>query len=155
MKLCWQRLQNQSGHEAGLTLLEATFREETGRALPTIEKTPQGKPFFPEETFHFSISHTKSHVFCCLSKENVGIDAEEMGRAIPPRFQERFCSPAESGRIGSNDDLLRLWVLKESYAKFTGRGIGDYLKATDFSPDDPRIRMIDGCYVAVYTEKRN
>ena len=95
MKLCWQRLQNQSGHEAGLTLLEAMFREETGRALPTIEKTPQGKPFFPEEAFHFSISHTKSHVFCCLSEENVGIDAEEADRDINLRLADKILSPFE------------------------------------------------------------
>ena len=48
--------------------------------------------------------------------------------------------------------LLQLWVLKESYAKLTGRGLGNYLKNTDFDQNDPRIQIIDGCYVAVLTE---
>ena len=48
--------------------------------------------------------------------------------------------------------MLRLWVLKESYAKLTGRGFGHYLKDTAFSPDDPAIQEIDGCYVALMEE---
>ena len=155
MVLHWQRLTDVGGHTAGLSLLADLFQEETGQVLPAIAKTPQGKPFFPDDPFHFSISHTKTHVFCCLSRENVGIDAEEIGRKIDPLLKERFCSPAEQSRIKTSDDLLRLWVLKESYAKFTGRGIGNYLKNTDFSPNDPRIQTIDGCYVAVFIEERN
>lgn len=154
MVLRWQRLTDVGGHDAGLALLETLFREETGRDLPAIQKTSQGKPFFPDEPFHFSISHTKNHVFCCLGQETVGIDAEEINRAVDPLLAERFCSPSEQNRIETNDDLLRLWVLKESYAKFTGRGIGNYLKDTDFSPHDPRIQTIDGCYVAIFTEER-
>lgn len=154
MVLGWQRLTEANGHEAGLALLAQLFRQETGRDLPTIERTPQGKPFFSEESMHFSISHTKHHIFCCLSRENIGLDAEEIGRAIDPLLKDRFCSPSEQARAKTHDDLLRLWVLKESYAKFTGRGIGNYLKNTDFSPNDPRIQMIDGCYVAVITEER-
>ena len=89
----------------------------------------------------------------------MGLDAEEADREINLRLAEKILSAPEKERFDAAEDkreaLLRLWVLKESYAKFTGRGIGDYLKATDFSPNDPRIRMIDGCYVAVFTEKRN
>lgn len=155
MVLSWKRLYGRNGHEEGLALLQAIFREETGCDLPPIRKTPQGKPYFADSTLHFSISHTKGHVFCCLSRENVGIDAEESDRQIDPAIGKRFCSVSEQQRIRSNDDLLRLWVLKESYAKLTGRGLGDYLRQTDFSPDDPRIQIIDGCYVAVITEERN
>lgn len=158
MRIAWQRLLNRSGHEAGLALLEQLYREETGKPLPSIAKTPQGKPYFPQSDLHFSISHTPNHAFCCLHSENVGIDAEEIGRAPDMRLLDRYCSPNERQRITSAnhpaDALLRLWVLKESYAKFTGRGLGNYLKATDFSPDDPRIQIIDGCYVAVFTEER-
>lgn len=155
MRLAWESLHGRNAHDTGLALLKALFREETGSDLPPIEKTPQGKPYFPEAAFHFSISHTPQHVFCCFSENNVGIDAEEMGRKIDPALKERFCSISEQARVNSNDDLLRLWVLKESYAKLTGRGIGNYLRQTDFFPDDPRIQIIDGCYVAVLTEERN
>jgi len=52
-----------------------------------------------------------------------------------------------------NQAFLRLWVLKEAYAKLTGRGLGSYLKETNFSPTDTRITEIGGCFVAVLTGK--
>ena len=115
--------------------------------------TPRGKPYFPESDLHFSISHTRRHAFCCVSHRNVGIDAEEIGRDIDLRLADRLLSPYEKAFFDAaenkQDCLLRLWVLKESYAKLTGRGFGDYLKDTAFSPDDPALQEIDGCYVAV------
>ena len=50
---------------------------------------------------------------------------------------------------GTPQSLLRFWVLKEAAAKLTGEGLRGYPNHTDFSPDDPRITVIDGCYVAV------
>ena len=86
----------------------------------------------------------------------MGIDAEEIGRRIDLRLAERWLSDPEKCRLevarDREDALLRLWVLKESYAKLTGRGLGNYLKNTDLSPEDPKIQVIDGCYVAVLEE---
>ena len=45
--------------------------------------------------------------------------------------------------------LLKLWVLKEASVKLTGEGLRGYPNHTDFSPDDPRVMEMDGCYVAV------
>ena len=157
MKLAWKRLEKESGYGAALALLASLYRQETGGELPPIWKTPQGKPFFADSRLHFSVSHTKRHAFCCIHEENVGIDAEETDRIVDPAVARRLFSPGEQQRIASAQDpngaLLRLWVLKESYAKLTGRGLGNYLRETDFSPEDPRIREIDGCYVAVLTER--
>ena len=119
--------------------------------------TELGKPYFPQETLHFSISHTKNHAFCCLTHENVGIDAEEMDRRVSPALAEKILSAAEKARYEASSDqnasLLRLWVLKEAYAKLLGKGLGDYLYKTNFDPEDPRVLIIDGCYVAVLTEE--
>ena len=154
MELLWQRIADRSGHDTALSLLEKLC----GSPLPPIEKTPQGKPYFASSPLHFSISHTDFHAFCCVHRENVGIDAEEIGRTIDPRLLLRYCSESEQlacrTAADPNDALLRLWVLKESYAKFTGRGLGNYLAQTKFSPDDERIQIIDGCYVAVFTQER-
>lgn len=153
MKLLWTRLEpGISGHDAAFRLLARLV----GQPLPEIRRTEQGKPYFPEGKCHFSLSHTARHAFCCVSDRNVGIDAEEIGRRIDLRLAERILSDPEKGRLDAardrEDALLRLWVLKESYAKLTGRGIGNYLKETDFSPEDPRIQVLDGCYVAVLEE---
>ena len=153
MKLAWKRLDGQSGHEAGRQLLASLFFEETGREMPQISYTDNGKPYFLDEDWHFSVSHTPSHVFCCLSNENVGIDGEETDRNIDPRIAGRYLSEKEQKRLENAPDqraaLLRLWVLKEAYVKLTGRGIGNWLRETDFDPEDPRVTVIDGCFVAI------
>ena len=157
MGFAWQRLEGRDGHTVGRELLAQLYREETGSQLPPISVTPQGKPFFEDGTFHFSISHTEKHAFSCLSRENIGIDAEEADRPVRSSVAEKFLSPTERERYLAAPDrnaaMLRLWVLKESYAKLTGRGLGNYLKNTDFDPQDPRIQEIDGCYVAILKEE--
>lgn len=153
MKLAWQRLNGQNPHEAGRQLLTALYFQETGFDLPEIATTAQGKPYFPSSSLHFSISHTKNHVFCCLCHQNVGIDAEEIGRAMDLRLAKRWLSAEELAVFdGSEDTLLRFFVLKESYAKLTGHGWGNYLTKTKFSPHAPQLQIIDGCYVAILTE---
>ena len=79
------------------------------------------------------------------------LDAEEKGRKVTPAMLEKFTSDGEKSRLGADpqDAFLRLWVLKEAQSKLTGRGMGNWLKDTDFDPFDQRIQEINGCYVAV------
>ena len=62
-------------------------------------------------------------------------------------------SPAEytqyEAAADKNRAFLTFWVLKEAAAKATGEGIRGFPNKTDFSLDDPRVREIDGCLVAV------
>lgn len=151
--LSWVRLEGRSGHEAGRTLLAAAYREKTGREMPPILIGEWGKPYFDGSDLHFSISHTKNHAFCALSDGPVGIDAEEADRNISLRLAPKILSPGEMARFdGSREMLLRFWVLKEAEVKRTGRGLQGYPNHTDFDPHDPRIQIIDGCYVAVLEE---
>lgn len=146
-------LNGRDGHEAGRALLETLYRQKTGQPLPPIGRGRWGKPYLEDSPLHFSISHTKAHVFCALSPRPVGIDAEEMDRQIKPELARKILSPAELARWERSPDpraaLLRLWVLKEAAVKLTGRGLQGYPNHTDFSPEDPRIREIDGCFVAI------
>ena len=153
MKLKWAPLGENGGHKTGQALLAQLYREETGSELPPICRTEQGKPYFSQGDWHFSISHTNRHAFCCLSRQPIGIDAEEMDRAVDLRLIDRYLSESEQRRLAlfpdKNAAFLRLWVLKEALAKHTGRGVGNWLRETDFDPDDPRVICIDGCYVAI------
>lgn len=147
MKLLWRRLRGENSHEAGRELL----RQLVGGELPEILLTPNGKPYFAGNMPHFSVSHTPNHVFCCVSDRNVGIDAEETDRKIDLRLAQRILSPAELAKFdGTEAMLLKFWVLKEAYAKLTGRGLGNYLQETDLDPET--VQIIDGCYVAVLEE---
>ena len=156
MKIAGESLKGRSGHEAGRELLARLYREETGEALPEIAVADRGKPYFVGSPWHFSISHTKQHVFCALSDRPVGLDAEETGRKVDPRLAQRILSESEKRRFDAAADkracLLRLWVLKEAAAKLTGEGLRGFPNQTDFDPEDGRIMEMDGCYVAVLTE---
>ena len=91
MQIAFTRLQGESGHAAGRKLLTALC----GGDLPEIAQTKQGKPYFPNSTLHFSVSHTKNHAFCCLSEKNVGIDAEETDRTVSPALANKVFSETE------------------------------------------------------------
>ena len=146
-------LDGQTGHEAGRQLLRQLYRQETGDDLPPILKTHRGKPYFAGSPWHFSISHTGNHAFCVLSRNNVGIDAEEADRRVNLRLAEKILSPGEKRQFDAAPDkekaLLTFWVLKEAAAKLSGEGLRGYPNGTDFSLDDPRVTQLDGCIVAV------
>lgn len=157
-RLAWERLEGRSGHEVGRLLLAWLYREETGSEMPEIAIGEWGKPYFLDSPLHFSISHTKKHVFCVLASRSIGIDAEEKDRKIKLRLADKILSPSErlrfDGAADREDALLRLWVLKEAFVKLTGRGLQGYPNRTDFAPEDGRILEIDGCYVAVLQNEK-
>lgn len=150
-------LLGRSGHAVGRELLAQMYREVTGENLPEIAVTDRGKPYFPHAPWHFSISHTKNHVFCALSNQNLGIDAEELTRPVKPALAHKILSPQEFAQWEAATDkkkaLLTFWVLKEAAAKCTGHGLQGYPNRTDFSLNDPRVTETNGCLLAVIQEE--
>ena len=149
-------LNGRTGHEAGRALLTRLYGEATGQPLPPIEVGAWGKPAFSDSDWHFSISHTKKHAFCVLAEENIAIDAEELNRRVNLSLAEKILSPTEKAQFDAAADknraLLTFWVLKEGAAKLSGRGLRGYPNDTAFSLDDPRVREMDGCLVAILIE---
>ena len=153
MRIVSCELHGRSGHEAGRALLAEVYRAETGKEMPPILVTERGKPYFGTGEWHFSISHTRHHAFCALSKQPIGIDAEELDRDIPLKLADKVLSPGERIQFDAASDkrraLLTFWVLKEAAAKLTGEGLRGYPNHTDFGLDDPRVTEMNGCLVAV------
>ena len=124
MMLFCTPLESKSGTEAVYALLEHAFRINYGVNLPEIMKTPRGKPYFPSfPEVHFSLSHTKTHVFCALSDSPVGCDIESPRQISQPALRF-FSSPEELDLF----EPLDLWVLKESYVKLFGQTIASIRK---------------------------
>ena len=155
MKIASCQLNGCTGHEAGRQLLDTLYREQTGHPLPPVLTQAWGKPYFADNPWHFSISHTKRHAFCVLARENVAIDAEELDRKIDLRLAEKVLSSAEKAQFDAAQDksraLLTFWVLQEAAAKLTGEGLRGYPNHTNFTLEDPRVTEMDGCLVAVMT----
>ena len=143
----------EGGYAAGRQLLQTLYRETVDQPMPPVVIAPGGKPCFADGAYHFSVSHTKRHVFCALSDQPIGMDAEEMDRNVNLRLAEKILSPTEYAQFETAEDkrkaLLTFWVLKEAHAKFTGKGIRGYPNKTDFRLDDPRVKEYHNCLVAV------
>ena len=156
MKLAGCALHGRSGHDAGRELLRSLYREQTGKELPPIHVTKRGKPYLSDSEYHFSITHTRKHAFCALSRFPVGIDAEELDRPVRLKAAGRILSEEELRQFEKAADprraLLTFWVLKEAAVKLTGEGLRGIPNDTSFALSDPRVREWDGCLVAVLTE---
>lgn len=152
MVLLWEPLDGRDAHELGRKLLTQAL----GGVCPPILKEKRGKPYFADDPRHFSISHTRSHVFVAVSDRNIGIDAEECSRPVRPSAPAHLLSDTEYARYLASPDrdaaFLRLWVQKEAAAKLTGRGVDHSVNTTDFYPDAACVRIIDGCFVAIMEE---
>ena len=148
-----EELHGRTGHDAGRALLKQMYTEYFGGEMPEIRIADRGKPFFSSGNVHFSISHTKRRVFCVLSDREVGIDAEELDRDVKPTLAAKILSAEELAQYEAAEDknkaLLSFWVLKEAAAKMSGEGLRGYPNQTVFSLNDPRVKEIGSCLVAV------
>lgn len=153
MLLQYEALDGRGGHAAGRALLEKMCVAHAGKPMPDILIQDRGKPCFEDGSLHFSISHSKSHVFCALSDKPIGIDAERLDRDIDLRLAEKILSPAEYAQWENAADrriaLLKFWVLKEAAAKHTGEGLHGYPNHTEFSLEDERLQFIEDHIIAV------
>ena len=156
LKIAGVELKSGNGHEEAYGLLERLWQETTDKPFPQILRTERGKPYFENANIHFSITHTKNHAFCVLSDVPVGMDGEEIDREVNPALAEKILSPMEYAQYENAKDknkaLLTFWVLKEAAAKCTGEGLRGYPNQTNFSLEDPRVREMNGCLVAVIKE---
>ncbi|MEE1036243.1 MAG: 4'-phosphopantetheinyl transferase superfamily protein, partial [Oscillospiraceae bacterium] len=70
---------------------------------------------------------------------------------------DKVLSPGERAQFDAAQDkaraFLTFWVLKEAAAKCSGEGLRGYPNHTDFSQEDPRVREMDGCLVAVLEDQ--
>jgi len=155
LKIYCKRNSCNNGSPAVRALLEEAYFSMYAGVLPLIEKTPNGKPFFPEKPdVHFSLSHSRLHVMCAISSSPIGVDIESI-RPVSERAIRFFCSPDEIASF----DPLDLWVLKESYIKMFGLVLPSVREAR-FTRDGNRIispvdfvasalYRVDGCPAAV------
>ena len=114
-----------------------------------LEEDASGKPFLPHSPLFVSLSHSGSFVAAAAADRPVGIDLQEK-RRIREGVLRRWYSAAEREWIGAGDAgerAIRLWTMKEAYAKLKGTGIfrGDHFSA-GFSGDSLLTRYGDVCF---------
>ena len=86
-----------------------------------------GKPYLIGQDVFFNLSHSNERVLCAVSRGEVGCDVEFM-REFDLGTAKRFFSNEEYAYLidlekeKQKDAFFRIWTLKESFIKATGRG---------------------------------
>lgn len=97
-----------------------------------IQKGDHGKPYFPDcPWLHFSISHSGEYWACAMASMEVGLDLQIHTRGRKEQISARFFHPRENEylRRRSCQGFFDIWAAKESYVKYTGRGIDENFAA--------------------------
>ena len=112
-------------------LLKAALARQGIESLPEIEYQKGGKPYFKDlPNLFFNLSHSGSRALCTLSDSPVGCDIEKISAPRMNVAKRCFCSE-EYRHICSLPEgkeqaelFFRYWVLKESFVKAVGAGLG-------------------------------
>ena len=88
-----------------------------------------GKPYLAKEPdIHFNLSHSGEWAVCAISSSPVGVDiqhCDEGRRDVASRFfhREEIRYLDSLPQFRRDEGFYRLWTLKESFVKATGRGL--------------------------------
>jgi 4'-phosphopantetheinyl transferase len=106
-------------------------------------RNAHGKPSVSQPAdmpLHFNLSHTSGLAVCAVGWCELGVDAEEVNRAVEYRqLAQHFFAPAEIARLEElapeeqRTRFFRLWTLKESLLKAFGAGLSIPLREVAFS----------------------
>ena len=110
-----------------------------GRDPETLDREPDGKPFW--EGAHFNLSHSGPWVVLAVGDGPVGVDVEAFrpGRNVTGLANRHF-TPEEQAFVNQDEErFLRVWTAKESRLKRTGLGLRTALDSFSVL-DDPQYK---------------
>ena len=93
-----------------------------------IERDPGGKPYVIGSALQISLTHSKNWAACSVGEVASGVDVEEDSIDeltlaeffFTTREYQQLCNLNGHAR---SENFLRLWTIKESFAKLTGRNL--------------------------------
>lgn len=104
-------------------------------AAPEFTFEQHGKPLLRDyPDIYFSLSHADNAVLCAVSKQPVGADIQDI-RNLKADISRKICTPRELEQVNRagdrNRELCRLWCMKESVGKLTGKGFAEGFTAIE------------------------
>ena len=116
----------------------------------TIARGVHGKPYLVgHEGLFFNLSHAGEYALCAVCDKEIGCDIERIDPEINLSVADRFFTPEESAwirdahtQVESIDRFFRLWTLKESLIKATGKGFAISPRAFSFAMEGASPRII-------------
>lgn len=152
-------------HLAGRYLLTYLFPE---LPLELIQVADTRKPFFPNDAFHFSISHCSHYAAVVVSRTHrVGVDVE-LATPKVERIRHKFVTEEEwhllqALHLGTVKAATLVWSCKEAGFKWYGKGSVDFrgdmvIQSTErrdenrfftslcFKKEEDRLLGLHSCY---------
>lgn len=122
---------------------DALLRSVMGSESFQIEKNEFGKPHIKDrENIHYNLSHSGRYVVIAWGSTEVGVDVQQQDASVNMEaIARRFFTADEQSYI--RKDLLRfyeIWTKKESYLKYTGKGLQKDLGSFSTLAPDSGIR---------------
>ena len=133
-------------------ILEALYRVTGEEKI--LRRDENGKPFVTDGSAFVSVSHTEKLTFVAVAEKNIGLDAEKLSRPTDPRLTRWFSLKEKAAAGERNAGRLKMWVRKEAYGKFTGRGLGELAQDTFTLPGRFFYLCHAGHILTLYSEER-
>ena len=141
----------------------ALLRRVVGLEECWIEKSEFGKPYIKDrEDFHYNLSHSGRYVVIAWGPSEVGVDVQQHDVSVGAEaIVCRYFTIDECAYIGGNlSRFYEIWTKRESYLKFTGKGLKKSLGSfSTILPDSGiryRHRYLDGGYsLSLCTTEKN
>ena len=153
------RKKEDAARSLGAELLLRYAFLQAGEPFPKqMALSANGKPFAPDCPLHFNLSHSGKWVVCIVSGDEVGCDVEEIDPAHVSIAFSVFTEQEQASLVGvgkkeQTHRFFRLWTLKESYQKATGKGIALPLSSFSVELGTPsRIHTAPNTAFAEYTD---
>ncbi len=151
-------------------LLQVGLREDLGcgnrnKVIPLhYVYGENGKPYLAEyPDIYFGLSHSGTVVVCLIAGQEVGVDIQKYVK-IKENLAKRFFTKEENAFLEKikvkqgieskeyEEAFFRFWSIKESYIKYTGRGMKQGLNTFDIHMDKGIIRDKEGTNSACFCE---
>jgi phosphopantetheine--protein transferase-like protein len=138
--------------------------ERNEERKPLYRYGENGKPYllnYPD--LFFNLSHSKDVVVCVLSGQEIGVDVQKHVK-VKENLAHRFFTAEEDafldtlkqedGSIGKDyaEWFFRLWSIKESYIKYTGKGMKQGLDTFEILYGEGKITDKETGDVAYFQE---
>jgi len=120
----FEGIRNETRKSEWLATRHLLFQLQPGERRTAVLKDSAGKPYWPGDPLHFSVSHTKNWAIGMISSVPCGIDIEKPQHRVS-RVISRVCSDTELAMI--NEERNRMlsatlfWCAKESVYKAYGK----------------------------------
>ena len=109
-----------------------------------------GKPMLKGKNVPcFSVTHSGSLWSCAVAPFPLGLDAEQERPVDTEGLARRFFHPEEYAFLkkGNFTDFFQVWTAKESFVKYTGRGLGKGMGTFCVTGKEGILSQVEGAFL--------